>query len=123
MSLPSVIATGNTGAAGNRPSGRIVAEKPGYSFVDTGEMSPVLAWLALHDSIDISDQALLGGPAAEGSIEFACQDETGYNSVLEIGSQRSLSPLCPAPEAGTVDTKGPTPEQAAERIVELAEGE
>jgi cytidylate kinase len=40
----------------------------------------------------------------------------------EIDSQRSLSPLRPASDARIVDTEGLTPEEVADRIIDLAGG-
>ncbi|MBM4462437.1 MAG: (d)CMP kinase [Chloroflexi bacterium] len=40
----------------------------------------------------------------------------------EIDSQRSLSPLRPASDAKIVDTEGLTPEEVADRIIDLAGG-
>jgi cytidylate kinase len=40
----------------------------------------------------------------------------------EIDSQRSLSPLRPASDAKTIDTEGLTPEEVADRIIDLAGG-
>jgi cytidylate kinase len=41
----------------------------------------------------------------------------------EIDSQRSLSPLRPASDAKIIDTEGLTPEEVADRIIDLAGGQ
>lgn len=222
MPLPSIIAIDGPGAAGKSTVGTIVAQKLGYSFVDTGEMYRALTWLALHYNIDLTDEGMLSKLAAEAKIEVACQEGRGYNSVSindfdvtaeihspqveagvslvskvaavrealvakqrrmaekgnvimagrdigtvvlpqaglkvflvasaeerarrrhgeqleegnldykdilaelkkrdEIDSQRSLSPLHPAPDASIINTEGLTAEQVADKIIDLAGG-
>lgn len=222
MPLPSIIALDGPGAAGKSTVGRIVAQKLGYSFVDTGEMYRALTWLALEYNVDLRDEGTLSKLAAEAKIEVARQDRRGYNSVSindfdvtaeihspqveagvslvskvaavrdalvakqrrmaekgnvimagrdigtvvlpqaglkvflvasaeerarrrheeqhqegnlnykdilaelkkrdEIDSQRSLSPLHPAPDANIINTEGLTAEQVADKIIDLAGG-
>lgn len=222
MPLPSIIAIDGPGAAGKSTVGTIVAQKLGYSFVDTGEMYRALTWLALHYNADLTDEGMLSKLAAEAKIEVACQEGRGYNSVSindfdvtaeihsprveagvslvskvagvrealvakqrrmaekgnvimagrdigtvvlpqaglkvflvasaeerarrrhgeqleegnldykdilaelkkrdEIDSQRSLSPLHPAPDASIINTEGLTAEQVADKIIDLAGG-
>ncbi|HJX69600.1 MAG TPA: (d)CMP kinase [Dehalococcoidia bacterium] len=82
MSIPSLIAIDEPGAVGKSIVGKMIAQKLGYRFIDTGEMYRALAWLALHLGINLEDKATLGKLAREARIEVVSSAEGGYNYVL-----------------------------------------
>jgi cytidylate kinase len=62
-------------------------------------------------------------------VELGQKSNLTYEDILaelkkrdEIDSQRSLSPLRPAGDAKIIDTEGLTPEEVADRIIDLAGG-
>jgi len=61
---------------------KIVAQKPGYRFIDTSEVCPALTWLILRYDIDLEDEATLSKLANETKIEVASLAEEGYNPVF-----------------------------------------
>ncbi len=69
---------------------------------------------------------LLASPEERARRRYVERGEANYDATLaelkrrdEIDSQRSLSPLRPAPDAKTIDTEGLSPEQVVDRILDL----
>lgn len=60
MQGPRRIAIDGPAGSGKSTIGEQLARRLGYLYVDTGAMYRALAWLALHESVDIND-----GPALE----------------------------------------------------------
>lgn len=54
-----VIAIDGPAGAGKSTTTRLLAERLGFSYVDTGAMYRVITWLALRDGIDLDDGAAL----------------------------------------------------------------
>ena len=54
---PLVIAIDGPSGAGKGTVARAVAARLGYRHIDTGAMYRALAWKALHDGVDLSDEA------------------------------------------------------------------
>jgi len=98
--LPLLIAIDGPGAVGKSTVGRIVAQKLGYCFVDTGEMYRALTWLALRRGINLEDEATLSKLAAEAKIEVASLAGGGYNSVFVNGFNATAEIHSPEVEAG-----------------------
>lgn len=67
---PRLIAIDGSVAVGKSTVGRLLAEKLGYSFVDTGTMYRALTWKALKSDIDLEDETKLSQLAATTKIEF-----------------------------------------------------
>ncbi len=210
-----LIAIDGPGAVGKSTVGKIVAQKLGYQFIDTGEMYRALTWLTFHLNVDLEDEQTLGKLAAEARIKFESQailvdhyniaseihtpaveagvsqvakipevrkvlvsqqqdmaknrsvvmagrdigtvvlpqaelkifltasleerarrryleqggeEKSDYETILaelrrrdDLDSQRSLSPLRPAPDARIIDTEGLDSEQVAAKIISLME--
>ena len=57
VSKPLIIAIDGPSGAGKGTVARAVAARLGYRHVDTGAMYRALAWKALHDGLDLSDEA------------------------------------------------------------------
>ena len=57
VSKPLIIAIDGPSGAGKGTVARAVAARLGYRHIDTGAMYRALAWKAMHDGIDLSDEA------------------------------------------------------------------
>ena len=99
MNRPSVIAIDGPGAVGKSTVGKIVAQKLGYHFIDTGEMYRALTWLALHYNIDLNNELALGKLAQEARIEFKPSGE-GHTLVLIDGYDVTKPIRSPEVETG-----------------------
>ena len=71
MPKPSMIAIDGPVASGKSTLGRLLAQRLGYRFVDTGAMYRALTWRAIKLSIDLEDEGALSQLAANTKIEFA----------------------------------------------------
>ena len=60
-----VIAIDGPAGAGKSTTARMLAERLGFAYVDTGAMYRVLTWIALRDQIDLDD-----GPALRSAGEW-----------------------------------------------------
>ena len=70
MPKPSTIAIDGPAACGKTTVGRLLAQKLGYRFVDTGAMYRALTWEALRLGVDIEDEGALGSLAESTKREF-----------------------------------------------------
>ena len=71
MPKPSMIAIDGPVASGKSTLGRLLAQRLGYRFVDTGAMYRALTWRAIKLSIDLEDEEELSQLADNTKIEFA----------------------------------------------------
>ena len=55
--LPLIIAIDGPSGAGKGTVARAVAARLGYRHIDTGAMYRALAWKAMHDGVDLADEA------------------------------------------------------------------
>ena len=71
VSKPLIIALDGPSGAGKGTVARAVAARLGYRHVDTGAMSRALAWKAMQDGIDLSDEAAIAalGERARFDVE------------------------------------------------------
>lgn len=67
---PRLIAIDGPVAVGKSTIGQLLAERLGYSFVDTGTMYRALTWKALRLGIDLENEAKLSQLAATTRITF-----------------------------------------------------
>ncbi|MDY6917350.1 MAG: (d)CMP kinase [Chloroflexota bacterium] len=74
MSKPSTIAIDGPVAGGKSTVGRLLAQRLGYRFVDTGMMYRGVTWKALQCGVDLEDRGELGRLARNATIEFAPVD-------------------------------------------------
>ena len=65
-----IIAIDGPSGAGKSTIAKAVAKKLGFSCLDTGAMYRAIAWVALRDDIDFSDENELGIIAKNKNIEF-----------------------------------------------------
>jgi len=66
---PLIIAIDGPSGAGKGTIARAVAARLGYHHIDTGAMYRALGWKALHDGIDLSDEAAVAALAARARFE------------------------------------------------------
>ncbi|HVD92488.1 MAG TPA: (d)CMP kinase [Vicinamibacterales bacterium] len=69
MSKPLIIAIDGPSGAGKGTVARAVAARLGYRHVDTGAMYRALAWKALHDGLDLSDEASVAAVAERARFD------------------------------------------------------
>lgn len=66
-----VIAIDGPSGAGKGTIARAVAARLGYRHIDTGAMYRALAWKALHEGLDLDDEAAVAALAARADFEMA----------------------------------------------------
>ena len=69
VSKPLIIAIDGPSGAGKGTVARAVAARLGYRHVDTGAMYRALAWKALHDGLDLSDEASVAAVAERARFD------------------------------------------------------
>jgi len=69
VSKPLIIAIDGPSGAGKGTVARAVAARLGYRHVDTGAMYRALAWKALHDGLDLSDEASVAALAERATFD------------------------------------------------------
>jgi cytidylate kinase len=77
MSKPLIIAIDGPVAAGKSTIGRLLSQKLGYRFVDTGEMYRALTWKAMKLNVDLEDEAELSRLASSIRIDFTSPLNSG----------------------------------------------
>lgn len=69
-----IVAIDGPAGAGKSTVARLLAERLGFRYLDTGAMYRALTWLALQRSLDLSDGGRLGALAQEHPVSFDEQD-------------------------------------------------
>lgn len=82
-----VIAIDGPSGAGKSTAGRALAERLGYTFVDTGAMYRALALKALETGIDLDSEAALSALAAPTRIELVSGGRTVYLDGRDVTAQ------------------------------------
>ncbi len=67
---PSTIAIDGTVASGKSTIGGLLAERLGYTYLDTGAMYRAVTWVALEDGIEIADEEAITGLAESVEINI-----------------------------------------------------
>lgn len=75
MPRPSIIAIDGPVAAGKSTVGRLLAQRLGYRFIDTGAMYRALTWRAIRLNVDLDDEEALSQLAEGTRIEFALSEK------------------------------------------------
>ena len=81
MPKPSTIAIDGTAASGKSTIGRLLAERLGYLYLDTGAMYRAVTWVALQRGLDIADEEAVTALAEAVEIEVVpptANDERQY---------------------------------------------
>ena len=68
---PVIIAIDGPSGAGKGTIARAVAKRLGFHHVDTGAMYRAVAWKALHEGIDLSDEGAVTAIAEQGLFEVS----------------------------------------------------
>lgn len=87
MSLPSVIAIDGPAASGKSTVGKLVADRLGYLYIDTGAMYRAITWIALARGVDIDDELAVTRLAETVQIDIcpASIDDGRQYTVLADG--------------------------------------
>ena len=65
-----IVAIDGPAGAGKSTVARLLAERLGFRYLDTGAMYRALTWLALKRALDLSDGTSLGRLARENPVSF-----------------------------------------------------
>lgn len=68
---PTIIAIDGPSGAGKGTIARAVARRLGFHHVDTGAMYRAVAWKALHQSVDLSDEAAVAAIAERAEFDVS----------------------------------------------------
>ena len=68
---PTIIAIDGPSGAGKGTIARAVARRLGFHHVDTGAMYRAVAWKAVHDGIDLSDEAAVSAVAERAEFDVS----------------------------------------------------
>jgi cytidylate kinase len=100
--MKAIIAIDGPVAVGKSTVGRLVAERLGHRFVDTGAMYRALTWKALGLGINLKDEARLTQLAANTRIDLLPPEdgEEGDGAVLVDGCDISPEIHTPEVESG-----------------------
>src|SRR5512147_444162 len=85
-STPSIIAIDGPAASGKSTLGRILADKLGYLFFDTGVMYRAVTWLVLNRGIDPTDEAAVTQLAQSAQIDVrppSQQDGRAFDVLID----------------------------------------
>ena len=89
---PCLITIDGPVAVGKSTIGQLLAQRLGYSFVDTGAMYRALTWKALRLGIDLEDEDKLSHLGATTKIEFGSKKGRGVFIDGEDVSDKIRSP-------------------------------
>jgi cytidylate kinase len=73
-----IVAIDGPAGAGKSTVARLLAERLGFRYLDTGAMYRAVTWLAVRDSLDLEDGAPLGRLAEDNPVEL---DEDGRVTI------------------------------------------
>jgi CMP/dCMP kinase len=73
-----IVAIDGPAGAGKSTVARLLAERLGFRYLDTGAMYRAVTWLAVRDSVDLEAGAALGRLAEENPVEL---DEDGRVAI------------------------------------------
>lgn len=115
---PISIAIDGPVAVGKSTVGRILAERLGFRFIDTGNMYRALTWKAIREGINLEDEKALTELALKTRMEFA-----GYALLID-GKEKSEELRSPEVERGVslVSKWGGVREILVAKQRDLAEG-
>ena len=115
MRAPGRIAIDGPAGSGKSTVGEKLARRIGYLYVDTGAMYRAVAWLALHEGVDINDGDALGELAHNAEIDIQhpmIADGRQYTvtvrgrditwDIRSINVTRTVSPVSAHAEVRTV---------------------
>lgn len=115
MKHPACIAIDGPVASGKSVVGRLVAERLGYRFLDTGLMYRAVTWLALRESVDPEDAPALGRLAEGMSPNWDEPSDDG----AQTGRPRGAAPTT-IPSATESDLRSAEVEANVSRVSQHA---
>lgn len=71
MGVANIIAVDGPAASGKSTLGKLLAEKLGYLYFDTGLMYRAVTWLAIQEEIDFADENAITALAEESAIDVS----------------------------------------------------
>jgi cytidylate kinase len=77
----TTIAIDGPAGAGKSTVARLVAQKLGYAYLDTGAMYRAMTWQAIHENVDLEDETALTELAQRTNIELAPHEQGTRVSV------------------------------------------
>ena len=89
MATASVIAIDGPVASGKTAVGRLLAQRLGYRFLDTGAMYRAITWVAVEAGVDLGSAELLTDLAQERVMEVVFDDEGEVRILLD---RRDVTP-------------------------------
>ncbi len=78
-----IIAIDGPSGAGKGTMARALAARLGYQHVDTGAMYRAVAWTAVHDGIDLHDEAAVAGVAARAQLDVGASVQIDHHDVTD----------------------------------------
>ncbi|PKB66938.1 MAG: cytidylate kinase [SAR202 cluster bacterium Io17-Chloro-G3] len=102
MNQPIVIAIDGPVASGKTAVGRLLAQRLGYKFLDTGLLYRAITLLALESGLDLSDEQCLVEIANPLPFEVSF-DDAGEVSLFASG--RDIAPFVNSPEVAEATSR------------------
>ncbi|HEX9756273.1 MAG TPA: (d)CMP kinase [Nitrospiria bacterium] len=96
-----IIAIDGPSASGKSTTGKLLAKRMGYLYIDTGAMYRGLAWKFLQLNINIDDSSALQKACLETNLELE-EDERGIRVFLD---QKDITDEIRTPEVGMMTSK------------------
>ena len=84
LSRPDIIAIDGPAATGKSVIGRLLAERMGYRFLDTGTMYRAITWLAINQDINPRDEAALADLALRSDIQVDEKDARVFINGISL---------------------------------------
>ena len=90
MNHPIVIALDGTSASGKSTNAKLIAQKLGFVYVDTGAMYRALAWPCLQKRLDVNDPKAVANACRRWKTKLECIDRVvrltvdGYYPEKEV---------------------------------------
>jgi cytidylate kinase len=108
--MPSIVALDGPSASGKSTVGRILADRLGYLYFDTGAMYRAVAFLALKRGISLSDEAAISALARECDLRILPATEPDGRDTTVIADGTDI----------TWDIRSPDVERAVSPVSALA---
>jgi cytidylate kinase len=100
VNSPTVITIDGPSASGKGTVSRVLAQRLGYTYVDTGAMYRTLAWYCLKEGIDVHEEKKVASACRRWKAKLECADGEGF---LTVAGYR------PAQEVRSAEASGAVP--------------
>jgi cytidylate kinase len=95
---PGLIAVDGSAASGKSTVGRLLAERLGYRFLDTGIMYRAVTWAALDRSVDVHDDTALTELAGSLDLQVLASEPGSSGEARALIDGRDVTDHLRAPE-------------------------